>query len=146
MRRQKVSLFHKNKHDDSKSTPMYSFAFSTYSSTDIALCLLYSDWLRINILRRSFLMSFIIWSSHVGSLSTMFPKQNPAAKSEEWWFAPAVSEQQCRQLGEERLRGCILISTSSCRGLKSWNLMLEINIGMAAPLATTMGSPIWHGT
>ena len=66
----------------------------------------YSDWLRINILRRSFLMSFIMWSSHVCRLSTVFPKQNPAAKSEDWWFAPAVSEQPCRPLREERLRGC----------------------------------------
>ena len=42
----------------------------------------YSDWLPINILRRSFLMSFIMWSSHACRLSTMFIKQDPAAKRE----------------------------------------------------------------
>ena len=39
----------------------------------------YLGWLRTNILRSSFLMSFIMRSSHACRLSTMFPKQ-PCSK------------------------------------------------------------------
>ena len=80
------------------------YAFSPHQCALLYVCLLHMLW--INILRLLFLMSFIMWSSHVHRLSTMFPKLNPLAKSEEWWFAPAVSEEQRRQLEQERLRGC----------------------------------------
>ena len=82
--------------------------------------------------------------------STMFTKQNPAAKSEKTMICIVVP----RQFGSNSAagsgkRGCVIVSRFPpllVVRLKSWNLMLEINIGMAAPLATTMGSPIWHGT
>ena len=90
---QQMPLVHKtnmNINNQPSCILYHLFAFSIHY-LKLRAMFAYLGWLRINILRRSFfLMSFIVWSSHVCRLSTMFTKQNPAAKSERMMVCTAV--------------------------------------------------------